>query len=267
MIQKAIMTMLKFRVLSAIIGVPIVLFIIFLGRIPVGVMVVLISAFALVEFYQPWQSKNIYPSTLIGITFGCLFPIVALFGLARYSDFLLVIMTVLAVVWQMLSKRKTRLGVDAGLTVLGVIFAGLFPSYIIRIVSLENGRLLLLTVILGVWACDIAAYTIGKMIGKHKLAPEISPNKTIEGAVAGFVAGFAVTVSMGLLIQIGIATALTLGLVIGVITQVGDMFASMIKREIGIKDFGASIPGHGGVIDRFDGLFFVVPLAFYLLVL
>lgn len=258
--------MFRWRLASALVGAPLILLAIWLGTIPLGIMAAVLTFIALIEFYLPWPNKNIFPTTGLGVVFGMSFPILAAFGLRDKWWIPALLVTFACVgIWQMFSARKTRLGVDTGITMLGVIYAGMLPSYIVLIRELANGRELLFAVVLGVWACDSAAYIIGSTFGKHPLAPSSSPKKTIEGAIGGCLAGAAVPVVFALLGLITPLQAVIIAVAAGVLSQVGDLFASMIKREVGIKDFGATIPGHGGVLDRFDGLFFIAPLVFYLL--
>jgi len=261
--------MLKTRMITAVIGAPVILFLIYLdlGVWPIGLMVLILSTVGLIEFYAPWPSKNLFPASGLGIMFGCLFPIIATLKVTQLYQPILVVALVSSALWHMFSSRKTRLGVDVGLTMLGILYAGFMPSFIILIRGIANGRMLLFSLVLSVWACDIAAYAVGRTLGKNKLAETISPAKTIEGAIAGLLASVAVAVCFIIWGGLPVYKMIALGIIVGVFSQAGDLFASMIKREVGIKDFGKSIPGHGGVLDRFDGLFFVAPLVFYLFTL
>ena len=115
-------------------------------------------------------------------------------------------------------------------------------------------------VFIGAWSCDIFAYLFGSRFGKHKLIPEISPKKTVEGSVAGVISAMLVFMIYGLIIDlateisVNYITLLVAGLFVSVISQIGDLIASLVKRECGIKDYGKLFPGHGGVMDRFDSI-------------
>ncbi|MGA9119040.1 MAG: phosphatidate cytidylyltransferase [Bacteroidota bacterium] len=126
------------------------------------------------------------------------------------------------------------------------------------------GGFTVLTVFAAIWVCDSAAYFAGKAWGKHKLFPRVSPNKSWEGAVAGFCA--AVLVFLGarslVLPYLTLENALICGIIVGVFGQLGDLAESLLKRDAGVKDSSNLIPGHGGVLDRFDSLLFVSPLIF-----
>lgn len=113
-----------------------------------------------------------------------------------------------------------------------------------------------------VWAGDIAAYFVGLLFGRHKLAPHVSPGKSWEGAAAGLVAGGIAGVLAAPGFGLGAAAGLTLGTVTSVAAQVGDLFESALKRRAGVKDSGGLLPGHGGVLDRFDAAFFAAPVAY-----
>jgi phosphatidate cytidylyltransferase len=126
------------------------------------------------------------------------------------------------------------------------------------------GGYTVLSIFVTIWVCDSGAYFAGRAFGRHKLFPRVSPKKTWEGAVAGFVAALLMFVVLrGLLLPyLSLRDALVCGGVIGVFGQVGDLAESLLKRDAGVKDSSTIIPGHGGVLDRFDSLLFVAPLLF-----
>jgi phosphatidate cytidylyltransferase len=124
------------------------------------------------------------------------------------------------------------------------------------------GAWLVLFVAACVWMTDTGAYFFGKAFGKHKLAPRLSPGKTIEGSLGGLCAALLTGALFGLWIHLPLRDGLAVGFIAGTMGQVGDLFESALKREIGLKDFGSIMPGHGGALDRFDSLLFVAPLAF-----
>ncbi len=126
----------------------------------------------------------------------------------------------------------------------------------------ERGAWLMLFVAMCVWAVDTFAYFVGKWFGHHKLAPQLSPGKTIEGSLGGLIGAILVGGGVGHWIHLPLIHGLAVGALAGVMGQVGDLFESALKRELGIKDFGRVLPGHGGALDRFDSLLFVAPLAY-----
>lgn len=126
----------------------------------------------------------------------------------------------------------------------------------------EHGAWLMLFVAVCVWATDTFAYFVGRFLGRHKLAPQLSPGKTIEGSIGGLLGAILVGAGFGYWIHLPPLHGIAVGALAGVMGQVGDLFESALKRELGIKDFGRVLPGHGGALDRFDSLLFVAPLAY-----
>lgn len=149
-------------------------------------------------------------------------------------------------------------------TLLSVLYIGWMLGYGILLHDLPHGAALVLFLAGVTWVGESVAYLVGSTLGRHKLAPVISPGKTVEGAMAQVFASVVAGAGLGLwlLPSCGVAPGLAAGAVIGVVGQVGDLAESVIKRSVGTKDTGALIPGHGGVLDRIDSLLFNLP-AFY----
>jgi phosphatidate cytidylyltransferase len=132
----------------------------------------------------------------------------------------------------------------------------------------EFGLYLLILTMYGPWISDVFAYFCGRLFGRHKLIPDVSPNKTVEGAIGGVVFcalaamlyGFILTVVIGEIASVNYGALALIGALIAVISQIGDLIMSHIKRKYGIKDYGFVLPGHGGILDRFDSVLGVVPL-------
>lgn len=252
------------RIASALVGAPLIIAFIWLGGYPFGLFVMLLSVVGLVEYFLPWPNKNIYPASGVGVAFGLSFP--ALIMIER-EDLVIPVMGVMlaaALAWQMMRRRRTRTGVDAGVTVLGALYAGLLPSFLILARRADGGFVQLTAAVACVWACDVTAYFVGRAFGKKKLAEDISPHKTVAGAIAGVVAAMIAAVVFAAAGYLPWLQAISLGLIVGILAQIGDLVASTLKREVGIKDYSRTIPGHGGILDRFDGLFFVAPFVYLL---
>lgn len=148
-----------------------------------------------------------------------------------------------------------------------VFYVGVMLSYIYLTRMMEDGRFHVWLIFLSAWGCDTCAYCVGMLIGKHKMAPVLSPKKSIEGAVGGVVGAALLGVLFAYLTK-GDKTAYAVICGVGaLISMVGDLAASAIKRNQGIKDYGKLIPGHGGILDRFDSVIFIAPIIYYLLVL
>jgi phosphatidate cytidylyltransferase len=150
-------------------------------------------------------------------------------------------------------------------TLLGVGWIGLGLAYALLLRDIdEHGVLALYTVVLAVWAGDAAAYFIGVLFGRHKLAPTVSPGKTWEGLAAGTVATIAVTfIALYKQDFLSIPESLVLGLAIAIAAPLGDLFESALKRDADVKDSGRLLAGHGGVLDRIDALLFAWVAAYY----
>ena len=146
----------------------------------------------------------------------------------------------------------------------GIIYVGVMLSYIYQTRMLPGGRFHVWLIFLCSWGCDTCAYCVGVLIGKHKMAPVLSPKKSVEGAVGGVIGAVLLGVIYAYFTKGGM---LEYGIICGVgalISMVGDLAASAIKRNQGIKDYGKLIPGHGGILDRFDSVIFTAPVIYYL---
>lgn len=132
--------------------------------------------------------------------------------------------------------------------------------------GLADGARVMLLVFFSTWATDSGAYLVGRKYGRRKLTPA-SPNKTVEGSEGGFAASLLVGVLAGLALHLPIGLCAAIGALVGVTSQLGDLAKSILKRDLGTKDFGDLIPGHGGVLDRCDSLLMNVPLVYYLVLL
>jgi phosphatidate cytidylyltransferase len=134
----------------------------------------------------------------------------------------------------------------------------------LRLRQLDDGLYWLMIALLCTWVCDTAAYAVGKLWGRHKFFPAVSPKKTWEGAVGGLIGGLLAAVGLGRwLVGLSVGWGLLLGLAIVGAATFGDLAESVIKRQVGVKDSGQLIPGHGGMLDRIDSLLFVVPVVYY----
>lgn len=156
---------------------------------------------------------------------------------------------------------------DLSAVVLGIFYVGVFPSFLPLIRRFSNGSEWLMTFLITHWLVDTGAYFIGKKWGKTRLCPNVSPKKSVEGAVGGVVvaaAGLIVFRSLAFP-NLGFFSLIIVAFGIGSLAQVGDLFESFLKRAAGVKDSGALLPGHGGVLDRFDGVVFTLPLMYTLI--
>lgn len=171
-------------------------------------------------------------------------------------------------VFELLSGSKKPFE-NIGLTIAGFLYIG-FPTYLLTSMSLQDitGRYIIMAVMLLIWANDVFAYFIGKLLGRHKIFPDISPNKTWEGTIGGFIC----TILWGVVsfycwpvIKLQLIQWVVLGAVCSVFGILGDLVASKLKRSLQIKDTGNILPGHGGLIDRFDAFIFAMPFVVFTL--
>ena len=143
-------------------------------------------------------------------------------------------------------------------------------SFLYQVRSMPDGIYLVWLIVLSSWGCDTCAYCVGMLIGKHKMAPKLSPKKTVEGAVGGvlgaallgFLYGAYFEGSMEVILRPGVISAAACAIA-AVISQIGDLAASAIKRNHNVKDYGHLIPGHGGILDRFDSMIFTAPAIYF----
>ena len=154
---------------------------------------------------------------------------------------------------------------DPIIILFGTAYIGWMLSHLILLRGLEDGSALIFFVFLVTWASDTVAYYVGSTFGRHKLAPRVSPGKTIEGAIGGLVGSvvMAVIAKFGFVPWLDLLDCLTLGLLLGSLGQGGDLFESRLKRHAGVKDSGTILPGHGGLLDRLDSLIFTSPVFYY----
>jgi phosphatidate cytidylyltransferase len=281
------------RILSSLVGLPLLVFCVFWhGGLPFTAGIAVLSLVALSEFYGACAKQGLRPLTWLGAAAALSFLFGAYAAPApatdRGSGAILTTFVLAGLVCEMARKERAPVK-DLGATFLGALYGGWLFRYLIllrtqgaALLAPVGGRLtvplpgpladmgawVVLLVVFSTWACDTGAFFVGRAFGRHKLAPAISPGKNVEGAAGGLV--FAVIVALGLgtlLLRLAPGLAGVLGLMVGVLAPVGDLCESALKRELGVKDFGGLLPGHGGVLDRFDSLLFTAPVVYYVLLM
>ena len=253
------------RVLVAAAGIPIVLGAVYLGGWYLFALAVAASLVALHEFYG--MARPLRPLVLAG--YGGV--VAALLGVElggvewMLGGFLATFL--LAFFLFLVATTRAPATVAISGTILGAAWIGFGLALLLLLRELpEHGRLAAFTVLIAVWADDTAAYLAGRLFGRHKFSPALSPRKTWEGFVVGTAA--AVFVAFVALYQerqefLTIAESLALGAIVAVAAAVGDLFESALKRDMEVKDTGTILAGHGGVLDRIDSLLFAVPAAYF----
>jgi phosphatidate cytidylyltransferase len=269
------------RVLFAVVAAPASIAIIYFGDWALAIVLSVLAALAAWELFRLARETGALPLEPAGIALAALLPIavhaqrLGIYTLSNTAIVTMVLLLFASTIWLRGPTGKPLSSV--AITAFGVLYAGLF-SYIYALryhdyaVGAAAGTALVFLPVLLTWTTDVGAYAFGRTFGRKKLIPSISPGKTVEGAVGGL--GLAIVIcllyvrfilmpyaQLGLTIQ----GAVLFAIVISVAAQTGDLAESLLKREAGVKDSSRIIPGHGGILDRFDSLLFVMPVAFLLL--
>lgn len=258
--------MLLKRIISSIIGILIFILIVTWGHFPFFLLISLITAVALREF----NNMTEFDTLITLLISSMLFLIVSYLNLIFTFDFpveYLFVLTLLIFFYD--CYRKNNLDniiqiISGNLLAIIYIVFGLIYFIYLRNIDFKFG---LWIALVATWLTDIGAYFVGKYYGKIKMAPRISPNKTIEGALGGILFSFIFVVAFTLYLDVFSGIWLIYAVLLPFIAIVGDLFESAIKRATGVKDSGYVIPGHGGILDRFDSLLFTIPFTYFFLTL
>ena len=275
------MTTLVQRVLVALVGIPLAIFIIWLGGWWFSAMVIAISTLGLWEFYHLADSKHAVANKILGIVWAVALQLS--FAIALANDamvgtiwmglaMLCVVAGTLAVLGTEIWRARDNAILNVAVTIAGVVYVtiGFTTLLFIRHSTatlgtadtwIDAGGALVFALFGSVWASDSFAYFTGLSIGRHKLLERVSPKKTWEGAFGGLVGAVAAfyAIAAWLLPEMSSADALVCGVLVGVVGPIGDLAESWLKRDAVIKDSSHIIPGHGGILDRFDSMLFAAP--------
>jgi phosphatidate cytidylyltransferase len=238
----------------------------YLGGVPWFLVLGLAAAIVCVEFYSLARHAAYRPVVAAGVAMVLALVTQTYLGL-DLSWAILSLGLVTTVVWGYAVQASSRSFIaDWACTFAGVLYSGGLMLHGILLRELPDWLAWGALVFLGTWSCDTFAYLIGRMLGRHKFAPRISPKKTWEGAIGGFVCSFGVVMLTAWAFSLPLIPVLGLGILIPLATIAGDLTESMLKRSAGVKDSGSWIPGHGGLLDRIDSLIFVIPAVYYYVV-
>ncbi len=264
---------LKSRVLTAVVGIPIIILILLAPSWVMLVAVILCSLVGTYEFYGAvnMRTERLLALCLLGYLGAAVLPFCIYIPSALIMTCAFVYLVVLFLL--MLGSQKTVKLTDIAMLIMGIVYIPFLLSNILFIRRLEFGNFLVWLVFLGSFMTDSCAFFAGKALGRHKLCPNISPKKTVEGAIGGVIGcglGFLLfTLIVNLLfgrwldgLTMSYPLMFLLGIITAVMAQIGDLTASLIKRQFGIKDFGNLFPGHGGMLDRCDSIALVAPTIF-----
>jgi phosphatidate cytidylyltransferase len=269
------------RIIFGAIAAPTSIAIVYFGDWALAILLSVLSALAAWELFRIARETGAFPLEPAGIALAALLPIAVhaqrrgVYTLTLTAIVAMILVLFASTIWLRGPSGKPLSSV--AITAFGVLYAGLF-SYVYALryhdyaVGAGAGTALVVLPVLLTWATDVGAYAFGRAFGRKKLIPSISPRKTVEGAVGGL--GLTIVIcllyvrfilmpyaQLGLTIQ----GAMLFATVVSVAAQTGDLAESLLKREAGLKDSSRIIPGHGGILDRFDSLLFVMPIAFLLL--
>ena len=266
--------MLRKRIITALWGIPLlVIAILFDEPIPwFTVFVAVWGLLAAFEFYRMVAVSGVPPLTYFGLIWTLLFI------LSRDSDLLSILephfnpdlltpllltsAMVLSLIWLLLRPQKEGAFIGWAWTIAGILYVGWLLSYLVALRGLDDGRNWVFFVLFVTFASDTTAFFVGRALGRHHLAPRISPGKTWEGTIAGVFGAiiisllFTIPTRLDLHINISLWQAILLGFLVSVFGQCGDLVESLLKRNMGVKESGKLMPGHGGVLDRTDSIVF-----------
>lgn len=271
--------MLKDRVLTAIWGTFLFLFFLLfpLGKgIPFFVLLLLIALLGIKEFYLALKDKGFQPFQFIGFV-----SIVAIFILTYLNEWnalphLFFGVLISCFLWGLVRTKRKNLLPDIGITLFSITYVGGLFSYLLLlslskadvappVALFPTGSWLCAIVVITNWLSDICSFFAGRCLGKRRIFSYLSPQKTLEGLIAGIVCSIIGGTLLGSWSKMGTLASLLLGITIAISAPLGDLAESALKRELGIKDFSSLLPGHGGILDRFDSLLFSSFFSFYLL--
>lgn len=272
------------RIISGVIGIIIAALIIQTGGWLFTAAVVILACLAWIEYVRAFRHKNIE----LPLPWGA--AIVTFMVLCVYSSgntnmntaLFPVIIALMMVFFKMIFNHKTFSVKEACITLAGVVYIAVPFYHLLALRLFENSTILVETssivgdfsvgcaliwlTFIGTWASDTFAYFVGSAIGKHRLCPDISPKKSIEGFVGGILGTMLCMGALGTYFGFDLVVMLITGALVAIVGTLGDLVESCFKRYVGIKDSGTLIPGHGGVLDRFDSLLFTAPLVYYIVI-
>jgi phosphatidate cytidylyltransferase len=261
--------MLRKRIITAVLGLPLLIAAVWFGKPWFTLFVIGAAILGVVEFYRLASAANTKPLIYFGAVWTILLLLTPYCPDARASTILVTAGIIISLIWILFrfkSSGSTTFSSWAW-TVGGVLYIGWMLTYWLYLRDVESGRWWVFLAFLTVFACDTAAFFVGRAWGKHALAAPISPKKTLEGAIGGLIASIVVCAGLGILFALPLTwwQLALLGAGIGVLAQIGDLIESLLKRNTCAKDAGNLLPGHGGILDRLDSLLFVGAFVYYII--
>jgi len=264
--------MLKKRIITALWGIPLLIVTVWFDK-PLPWFTILVAIWGLLaafEFYRMVAVSGVPPLTYFGLIWTLLFILSRdadllsilepYFNPDLLTPLLLTSAMVLSLIWLLLRPQKEGAFIGWAWTIAGILYVGWLLSYLVALRGLDDGRNWVFFVLFVTFASDTVAFFVGRALGRHHLAPGISPGKTWEGTVAGVFGAIIVSLFFilptPLILHISLWQAILLGFLVSVFGQCGDLVESLLKRNMGVKESGKLMPGHGGVLDRTDSIVF-----------
>lgn len=258
--------MLYLRILSALIGIPIVIGSVYLGGPWYAFFLLLVVNLGTYEYNGILKGQGYNIPAVFSFISVSLFIVIIFFNQLELIYPLTMLTFFLLFVSALFNTEKVSI-TDASLSLWGIIYLGGMFGYLLMLRMLPEGAFYTYLLLAGVWIHDTAAYFVGRKWGLRKFAPQISPKKSVEGSFAGIGGTVAIFFSVSILIPglipLNLGQVIILALGISVFAQLGDLFESALKRQMNVKDSSGIIPGHGGILDRFDSLLLAAPFVYY----
>ena len=253
------------RIIAGLALVPLCLFIL-VGGLPLYIAEIVILAIALREFYKAFNAKDIHPIENIGYIFIAYLALKNILSLGiEYTYIVIFALFIYSITYLLRCKNNI---IDIAITFFSIFYVAISIDFIVLTINgFDKGHIYVWSIFIVAFFTDTFAYFVGYLFGKHKLIPKVSPKKTIEGSLGGVLGSTIGCMIFGYLFKLDMVSMVIIGSIGSVIAQFGDLFASSIKRYVGIKDYGKLIPGHGGVLDRFDSVILVAPFVYYAIIL
>ena len=270
--------MLKKRIITSLWFVPLLVIVVWFGGEPgFTALMVIFGILAALEFYRMVAISKAPPLTYFGLIWTALFilsrnsELLAIleprFNLSLVTPLLLASAVVLSLIGLLSRRQKEGAFTGWAWTIAGILYVGWLLSHLVALRGLDAGRNWVFFALFTTWASDTTAFFIGRKLGRHKLAPNISPGKTWEGATGGILGAIIVSIlfftATPFHLPLTYWQAIPLSILVSIFGQVGDLVESLLKRNMGVKDSGTLMPGHGGVLDRMDSIIFAGIVVYY----
>jgi phosphatidate cytidylyltransferase len=270
--------MLKKRIITSLWFVPLLVIVVWFGGEPgFTALMVIFGILAALEFYRMVAMSKAPPLTYFGLIWTALFILSRnselltilepRFNLSLVTPLLLASAVVLSLIGLLSRRQKEGAFTSWAWTIAGILYVGWLLSHLVALRGLDAGRNWVFFALFTTWASDTTAFFIGRKLGRHKLAPNISPGKTWEGATGGILGAIIVSIlfftATPFHLPLTYWQAIPLSILVSIFGQVGDLVESLLKRNMGVKDSGKLMPGHGGVLDRMDSIIFASIVVYY----